>query len=187
MVILWPWWGDNQRIGKHWSQYGGCYTAVDLLASLSYDGSTQKNRFTTHFLTQTHRNSNMVEKAVNFFLGVRQQLGISTVIKGADCYLNGHNGARGEGGIVIVATNVSTLNDLRTRFIRNPEVAIIVPASDVMDARGRWLETWVFSAADALGLEFPYIICEGLLADEEGSLKVGELLHNASTKAAIAT
>ena len=61
-------------------------------------------------------------------------------------------------------------------------MAILVPESHLAEARARWPNNTVFSAMGALGLEFPYVICEGLLTANQRSLNVGKLLKDAPTE-----
>ena len=169
--------GDHQNLSAHPSLYDGGPTAADLL-SIKIHAHSTITKVNTHTLTNTHRNSEKVVNVVNFFVEAKKRIGLKTVFKGADFSLNGNNDEVGEAQIVSPRDSM----ELKERFMGKPDVAILVPESHLAEARARWPNNTVFSAMGALGLEFPYVICEGLLTANQRSLNVGKLLKDAPTE-----
>ena len=168
--------GDHQNLSAHPSLYDNGSTAADLLSIKIHADTTQNGiRVYTHTLTNTHRNSEKVVNVVNFFVDTKNRIGLKTVFKGADFSLNGNNGEVGEAQIFSPEDRLK----LEEKFVGKPDVVILVPESQLAEARTRWTNNTVFSPMGALGLEFPYVVCEGLLTAQQGSLKVGKLLKNA--------
>lgn len=166
--------GDHQKINDPESSYGGYYSAADLLALFLYQ--TESLSVNSHFLRNTYRNSEDVVNVVNYFVNIKRKLGFHTAVKGADCFLNGHNGERGSAAMYAKATNKQELFDLHQRFEGNPDVVVIAPAIAIDEIRMRWPKNLVMTPTDALGLEFSVVICEGLLAEEQGNYKIDPIL-----------